>query len=185
MNKYYELDDDLHVKGRWQLAGPVDDEDRDDREFSYGQAIKLRGPLMARIHTSGLALDFTHTVSMVPVLSQRMAEAIRPLIDNHAQMFPVYIPGYRGFEVLNTIMLIPCLDEHLSEFTKWTAEDGRPDKIGDYQMVTRLRIDAHRVPRNLHVFRVKGWKIALIVSQAFVDAILPLNPTGVKLELVT
>lgn len=184
MREYYRLDHELYFQGRWYLDGPADDAARDDREFSYGKSLELRGPLVATIYRAGQPLDFTLTLSQVPILSQRLANAVRHLVQKDAQLFPVQIDRYEGFEVMNTTTLVACLDENRSDFTKWTQEDGRPDKIGHYQMVTRLRLNPQQIPPNLHVFRVLGWKIALIVSQAFVDAVLPLHPTGVKLELV-
>lgn len=184
MSKYYELSEDLYIQGRWVLDGPIDDDLRDEREFKRGQPVVLRGALCAPIHTPGMALDFTFTLSHIPVLSARFAAAVRPLIEQHTQLFPVHIDGYEGFVVMNATSIVCCLDEARSEFQKWTEEDGRPNKIGQYQMVTKLRLDPSQIPQNLHIFRVMGWKIALIVSQAFVDAIMPLKPTGVKLEVV-
>ena len=185
MTNYYELDHDRYITGRWYLDGPVDDNFRDDREFAYGNRVELRGPLRATICKPGKVLDFSLTLSQVPILSMRLANVICHLVEDQAQLLPVDIEGCEGFAVMNTTVLVQCLDENRSEFLKWTENDGRPDKIGHYRMVTRLRLDPNQIPANLHVFRVMGWKIALIVSQAFVDAIRPLNPIGPKLELVT
>jgi hypothetical protein len=185
MMNFYRLDHDRYIKGRWQLDGPVDDENRNENEFWQGESIALRGPLRIPLWSPGTPLDFTMTVSSVPVLSKRLADAVRALVQGHAQLFPVDIEGYHDYEVLNVTERILCMDERRAEFTKWTVEDGRPDKLNHYQMVMKLRIDAKQVPSNMHVFRIKYWELPLIVSQAFVDAILPLNPIGPKLELVT
>ena len=185
MRNFYRLTDDLYIKGRWQLDGPIDDELRNENEFWQGEKIELRGILKAPLWRLGNPLDFTMTVSEVPVFSPRIVAILRPIIGESAQFFPLHIEGYVGFHVLNPIVLLNCLNERTSEFTKWTVEDGRPEKAGHYQMVTRLRIDPDLVPQNIPVFRLNAWRIPLIVSQAFVDAILPLNPTGIKLELVT
>jgi hypothetical protein len=185
MRNYYELDFDRYIQGIWYLDGPVDDDMRDDREFSYGKPLELRGTLKAPIHTPGKRLDFTLTLSQVPILSQRFVTAIRSLVRDHAQLFPVHIEGHEGFEVMNTTVLVPCIDDKRSEFIKWTDKDGRPDLIGHYRMVTRLLLDPIRIPENLHVFRPMFWEMPIIVSQAFVDAIRPLNAIGPKLKLVT
>ena len=185
MNKFYEIGEDMYFKDRWLIDGPADYQGRDEREFRRGTVITLRGPLCIPIYKQGVPLDFTFTLSHVPVLSKRIADAVRDLIQSQSQLFPVQIAEYEGFEVLNATAIVDCVDESRSEFTKWTEADERPEKIGDYQMITRLQLSPFKIPSNLHLFRIKGWKIALIVSQAFVDAILPLNPTGVKLELVT
>ena len=185
MTKYYELDEDLYFPGRWVLDDPVGADHCDGREFRYGNPIIINCPLRAPIHTPGKALDFSYSLSDVPILSERIANAIRDLVGGRAQLFPVDVDELSHFEILNATAVIECFDESRSEFTKWRESDGRPDRIGQYRMVTKLCLDPSKIPPDLHVFRVKGWKIALIVSQAFVDAILPLNPTGVKLKLVT
>ena len=185
MRNYFELDEDLYIKDRWQLAGPIDHEERDEREFSYGNRIELRGLLVARVHTPGTALDFSQTVSVVPIISKRFADAIRKLIADHVQLFPVYIEGHVGFEVMNTCMLISCVDESRSDFTKWTSDSARPDRAGEYHYIRILRLNTDQIPFGVHAFRILHYSGPLIVSQAFVDAILPLNPTGVKLKLVT
>lgn len=185
MDNFYELDHDRYIKERWYLDGPTDDDARDDREFAYGKPLALRGPLMATIYTHGKVLDFTLTLSQVPILSERFAKAIRSLVQSHAQLFPVHIDGHRGFEVMNTTVLVSCIDDRRSEFTKWTDQDGRPDLVGHYRMVTKLILDPSRIPENLHVFRPMFWEMPIIVSQAFVDAILPLHAIGPKLKLVT
>lgn len=185
MRIFYELGEDLRMKGRWHLAGPVDDEQRDEREFIQGKVVNLRSPLNSRIYAHGSPLDFTFTLLQIPIVSPRFANTVRSLVGDQAQWLPVHIDGHEGFEVLNAQQLVRCIDEGRSEFIKWHEEDGRPDKLGGYRMVTRLRLDPTQIPGNLHIFRVMGWKIALIVSQAFVDAIRPLNPIGPKLELVT
>lgn len=185
MRKYYDFREDLYIKGRWFIDGPIDDNERDERDFRHGHRVELRGPLTAPIHTAGIPLDFTLTLGHIPILSKRLADAVHPLVANHAQLFPVQIEGYSGFEVLNPTMLIHCVDEASSEIIRFTEDDGRPDKIGQYLMIRDLKLDANRIPDDLHVFRIMGWELPLIVSQAFVDAIQRLNPIGPKLELVT
>lgn len=185
MKSYYLLDFDRYIKGLWYLDGPIDDALRDEREFRYGYPVELRGPLVAPMHTPGLALDFTLTLSQVPVLSKRFADAIRNLVKDHAQLIPVNIEGYHGYEVLVTTTLLDCVDEERSKFTKWTSDSGRPDKAGDYHNFEVLRLAPSRIPSNVHAFRILGYARPLIVSEAFVDAIRPLNPIGPKLELVT
>ena len=182
MNNYYVLRDDLYVQGRWIIDDPTD---LDGNEVILGRLFDFRRCLKASIHTAGKPLDFTMSLLDIPILSPRFASAIRLLVQDHAQLIPVNIDGYDDFEILITTRLIACIDDNRSEFMKWTEKDGRPELVGHYRMVTNLILDTSKIPANLHVFRPMFWEIPLIVSQAFVDAILPLNPTGVKLKLVT
>lgn len=182
MKNYYALRDDLYIQGRWVIDDPIDCE---GHELTVVRQINFRGGLRAAIHTSGKPLDFTMSLLDVPIMSCRFANAIRHLVEDQAQLIPVCIDGYEGFEVLITTTQIACIDESRSEFIKWTEKDGRPDLLGHYRMVTRLILDPTKIPANLHVFRLMFWEMPLIVSQAFVDAILPLSPIGPKLRLVT
>lgn len=184
MKKYYELNFDRYFKGRWYLDGPHDDDARDEREFRYGLPIKPRGPLRVPIHTAGYPLDITFTLSQVPVISRRVANAIRPLVHNHAQLFPADIKGFEGFEILVPIVRLACVDETRSRFTKWTADGARPDRVGEYHTFEVLYVDPTKIPEEVNVFRILTYTRPLIVSQEFINAILPLEPTGLAFVLV-
>ena len=47
-------------------------------------------------------------------------------------------------------------------------------------MVTRLRIDVSRVPRDADIFRVEGWLVALIVSERLKAAMEAVGCRGAK-----
>ena len=83
--------------------------------------------------------------------------------------------------ILNVVNLVKCLNEDQSSFTKWTEEDGRPDRIGDYRMVTKLRIDPKAAAGN-RLFRVRGWEIALIVNDRVKDCIEGFSESGVTFQ---
>ena len=46
---------------------------------------------------------------------------------------------------------------------KWTLDDHRPDKVGQYRMIVKLVIDSARTG-DASIFRVSGWRVAVIVS---------------------
>jgi hypothetical protein len=88
-----------------------------------------------------------------------------------------------GFEVLNALRVVDCLDERRSEFMKSTDKDQRGDLVGAYRTVTRLRVDPAMVPKDVHAFRIEGWRVALIVSEVVVLAMA--GSVGAKFEAVT
>jgi len=114
-----------------------------------------------------------------------LAHVIEQIANGDIQRLPLDIPGHEGFEVLNSIRLIKCLDETRSEFTKWTDKDHRADLAGQYRMVTKLKIDTSQLPPSCHFFRIEGWPIGLIVSEDVKAAMEHCDCLGAKFEDVT
>jgi anthranilate phosphoribosyltransferase len=61
----------------------------------------------------------------------------------------------------------------------WKAEDGRPEKVGEYRYVHGMRIDPTRVG-DARIFRTWGWRIALVVSEDLKRAIEEAGLTGAR-----
>jgi hypothetical protein len=80
--------------------------------------------------------------------------------------------------LVNLKHCIDCLDEQQSEIMWWTANDGRPDKIGKYRMITKFIVDPMRIGER-HMFRLFGWDIAIIVSHVMKVAFEEHQVTGV------
>lgn len=98
---------------------------------------------------------------------------------SEVQGFPVTIGSLPSeFEILNAMYTEACVDESRSEILRWHAEDGRPDKVGRYRMISNLTVDSSRV-NNRHIFRVKDWEVALIVSEKVSEALQSLPNLGI------
>lgn len=102
----------------------------------------------------------------MPVVRGVLASAIEVVADGDVQRLPLFIPGHDGLEVVNVLRVIKCLDERRSEFTKWTVNDHRSDLAGQYRQVTRLKVHGGSVASDAHVFRIEGWLVGLVVSEA-------------------
>ena len=185
MNKYYRIRDDMSLSGRWHLSTVSSDDGCDDSDFIMGRPASIRTMPVVEVQRPGLSLDFTLTAFNVPVISPRFSDTIRRIVERHAQLIPIRVGAREGYEILNAIRLVRCLDEGRSEFLKWTAEDGRHDLLGHYKMVTRLRIVPEQVPPGLDIFRIEHWEVPLIVSQAFVDAIPTTELIGIVIDPIT
>lgn len=103
------------------------------------------------------------------------------------QAIPVEIDGVdEPYEILNVLDVVDCVDEEKSEFSmcpRWTVEDGRPDKVGDYR-IDSLRIDPIRA--NGHeLFRTKGWLVGLVCSERIRDLLISQGVTGIRFTLVS
>ena len=171
--RYFRLLDDVHVPKRWHL-GEVTVADGTPQEYDN---IRADGTLSVEITDAGRALDFCLTSFAIPVATNAVGERIAAVAGDDLQRFAVNVRGpwsnldKAHFEVLSASRAITCLDERRSEFMKWTESDHRPDLAGAYQMVTELYVDAACIPSSAHLFRIKGWEIALIVSESVKAAI--------------
>jgi hypothetical protein len=116
-------------------------------------------------------LDFTITSFAVPVMTERVAAVVESIAKEDVQLVPVTISGQRGMVVLNVLRVISCVDEQRSEFVKWTENDHRRDLAGQYRQLPKLVLDAGTIPDNVHVFRVAGFLVQLLVSETVKIAI--------------
>src|SRR5438128_781296 len=111
MMKFFRLLDDVHVNGRWHLGNVFQPGGDSSLELWNGVAMKLATPLKAEIDRVGKALDFCLTSFAVPVAKRKLGEAIDAIAGSDLQRFPLEIHGHQGFEVLNCVRVIKCLNE--------------------------------------------------------------------------
>jgi hypothetical protein len=151
-----------------------------------GRIVSESGPLKGTVSHPGRVLDFTLTSFNVPVVRGRVADAVRGVAGSDVQCLPVDIAGQPGMIALNALRVVRCLDETRSEFIKWTNEDRRADLAGQYRQVTKLVLAHDAVPTDAHFFRVEGWLVALVVSEAVKEAMEGIGCLGAKfIELPT
>ena len=125
-------------------------------------------------------MDFSLTSFATPIAREKVARVVAEVAAPDVQLVPVQIPGHDEFFVLSCPRVLRCLDEDRSEYIKWTKQDHRPDFDGQYRSVPKLRIDSKRVPPNVHIFRIEGWNIALIVSEIVKSAMERCRTVGAK-----
>lgn len=184
MPKFYNLDADPSEVYRWYLKSPVNlsGNEVDPRLFTRGKHVDTSSmSLKVPLRRQGEPIDFNFAdFDMVVTPAEFNAELEKLTGSNRIQRIPVSVEGSdKGFEILNTVDLVECVDEAESEFTQWTEEDGRPDKVGQYRMFARLRINGDAAEGH-HLFRVKGWPIALIASEAVKVLVEKMNLSGIK-----
>ncbi|MFO0755162.1 MAG: hypothetical protein U0359_01620 [Byssovorax sp.] len=141
--------------------------------------------LVAEVIRPGRSLDFCLTSFGDPLAREPLARAMVEIVGSDLQCLPVRVGDDKEFSLLNAIRLVQCFDEERSEFLKWTERDNRPDKLGEYRMVTRLRLDARKIPPDAHVFRVELWPVALIVSEVVKATMEHVGCSGAKFREVT
>lgn len=182
--RYFELLDDVTVPNRWHL-GEVTLVDGTEPRLRAGIRFEQADSLTVPVTQPGRVLEFSLTSFAVPVATRQLAEVVAAIAGPDLQCVPVAVAGQQGIVVLNSVRVIGCLDQTRSEYIKWTKQDHRADLAGQFRQVTRLVIDPSGVPSDAHFFRVKGWLVALIVSQAVKDAMERTGCLGAKFLDVT
>lgn len=180
--KYFDLFDDMSIPGRWALRSPVDERGQrvNPWQFDEGRTLQLNGMPTLALARSGLALDFTSTGHAIPIISERFASLLGGLdLSSQIQLIPARVEGrVESFFILNILRIIRCVDDSRSkEVRYWTPEDGQPEKVGEYKVVTGLRIDASKVA-DAHIFRPWGWRVAIIISEHVKQAMEQHGITG-------
>jgi hypothetical protein len=173
--------DDTRHADRWFLDEPraEDGSEIDARDFTYGTPYDGPRPANVPIQYAGKPVAFNLAAFDMPVVSERIAIAIEELAPGQVQRFPVLIDlRIPGYEILNVACTEACLDESRTEVLKWKPEDGHPQKVGQYRMVMNLKIDPARAV-NRHVLRIRGWEVALLVSERVKTALEAIENLGV------
>ncbi len=97
------------------------------------------------------------------------------------QFIPARVEAHPGPHfIFNTLRLIRCIDDaRCAEVRYWRPEDGQSEQVGEYRVVSGLRIDPTKVG-DARVFRTCGWSIALIVSEEVKQAIEAEGVSGTR-----
>ena len=164
---FFEMYDDVYREGRWQLSKVCSPSGLiDGWKFTIGEKYESSEP-MSVTSEGGASMDFNMTGFNVPIISSVGASIIQQYVQDDVQLIPVEIDGSnsRGDKwfIVNVLKKVKCVNEERSLFTKWTDDDGRPDKTGKFRMVVKLAINNSGLD-NIHLFRIEDWKVALIIS---------------------
>jgi len=180
--RYFKLFDDMSTDRRWYLDGPSGPNGEWlGVALNSGRRYEGAEPLTCRIHHVGPPLELTMTEDTVPVLNERVAEIFARHVGGDAQLIPVRATDSDAkLWAINVLAVPDCLDEvRTEEFSRYTAEDGRPERIGKYHMVVGLRIDSVRAGGHA-ILRPRGWDVVVIVNEPLAEA---LQKASVRCEL--
>ncbi len=186
--RYFDLSDDMSIRGRWVLGTPTDPQGQEVEDpwmFYKGQPLPELGRLKLSMDVPGRALDFSLTAFAAPIVHTRVASLFAELAPEEVQSIPVEVEGQsEPFSILVATRLIRCIDDAAcKEVEYWTPEDGRPERVGEYRDVYGMRIDPSKVG-DAKVFRPWGWPIVLIVREDIKDALERMGATGMKFQEV-
>ena len=183
MTDYFELRSNMRIPGRWVLKSPIDTqgEEVDPWQFSEGRVLDLGAGLRLPVSHPGRELDFSLTGLGVVVVHGRVVRLFERLNIPEVQFIPARVEGHaEPWFILNSLRVIRCIDDaRCEEVRYWKPEDGQPDKIGEYRVVSGLRIDPKKVG-DARIFRPWGWTVALVVSEQLKEALEQEGITGTR-----
>lgn len=155
--------------------------------FADGRVLPDSGPIKAQISHPGKKRAFVFAgVEGTPVGSEALANVLRTLAPEDVQLFPVSIEGEpERYFVVNAIKVVDAIDEaRCREVHHDDEDDPAPEYEGEYNWIYGLRIDPSKT-EGAHVFRLKKFKTALIVSEDIKNALERAGNLGVSFERVT
>jgi hypothetical protein len=168
MGRYFKLNDDVSIPGRWELDSPTNErgEEMEPWQFIEGMPLDIGGRMSCRLLRPGRPLDFSEAPPGIPVVGQRVVELLQRLGVEEVQFFPVRVGSQEElYFVLNATRLVDCIDEARCMRTeRWKPEDGRPERVGEYRVVERMRIDPGKVG-GARVFRTWGWPVLVVAAE--------------------
>jgi len=178
---YYRLTDDIHADDHRRLGDILDGEKVVDADLFTTTKTYTDSNRLSVQADDGPDFDFSLAAFDVPIVSAKLARLLQQSTSEEVQLIPVTIGGKAGYFILNTLRKVPCLDESQSVYTKWQESDGRPDRIGQYRMVSELVVDSIEA-LGIDVLRIEGWDVPLVVSDNIVEEMKSSGVRGVILE---
>lgn len=182
MRAYDELRDAMD-RDRWHLDQVLGLDDSFPL-LTRGERFVPTAPLFTEVHSDGPELEFTLSTFGVPIASRRLAEAMARVDSDGLQLVDVDVRGRGPRTILNVVRVVDCFDESGSDFRRWSAEHGRPDRIGEYREVNRLALDAVRIPAGAHIFRVARYRRPIIVSDRMRQTMLAAGSDGAEFATI-
>jgi hypothetical protein len=182
MDSYSRVLVDSAVRDLWFLGKPIqpDAKSMDARRFTSCERVgAVDLPLWLPIERPGRPARLTLGAFDMPVADRALAASLDEAAGSDIQLVPAIAQDGTELAIVNVLSCVGCLDETKTVGDKWTELHGRPDLIGRYRTITHLFIDPSRIDKE--VFRVQGWKVALIVSDRLAKATGLATVEGVRL----
>ncbi len=183
MARYFELMDDRRSHSRWHLGCPVDEQGQeiDFWHFKEGKVLDLGCVPRFPVDVPGHPLDYCWAAFSIPVVHERVVQLFERLGVQEVQFIPVQVEGHEApYFILNALRIIRCIDDaRCKRVVYWKPEDNRPDKLGEYRVVSGLRVDPNKVG-DTRIFRPWGWRVALILSEDLKQALEAEGLTGTR-----
>ncbi|NYE59407.1 hypothetical protein FHW58_000559 [Duganella sp. 1224] len=168
MTKYYEWYFNQTVDRGWFLAEPEDSFGTVISPWKFKSCEPLSpflDDLSARVLRSGEVTGVAFGAFDLIYAMREWADILQEIGRADIELIPVKVVGTEVvISLVNVIREIRCIDEERSEFSKWELDSIRPDKVGEFKVITKMVIDTSLVC-GAHIFRPSGYHLSVIVSE--------------------
>jgi hypothetical protein len=159
-------------------------------DLMAGQLIDSCPEIVAH-HEAGTAqVDFPLTSPDLPVHSLKLKRIIEQDELTKVQYLPLTIMRrgqnnlVEGYSVANYLNVIDGVDRQASVYQVWTEDnlvfwEKRPYLLGTFRDIPKLVLNSARV-RDVPLFRLKGWELAVIVREDLKQAMEAATITGCR-----
>jgi len=147
--------------------------------FTHCEHWNCDEPLFSSLRQIGTATSILLGAFDIVYADPRLSEAIEEIVRDDIQRIPLSIINrIEDQEIINIVREVDCFSEsETTAFSRWTAADGRPEKIGDYKRVGGLRIDPEKVG-DADIFRISRYNMPVIVSGRIRQLIMEFQDTA-------
>lgn len=178
--RFYRMTADMNIEHR--LLGEMTDPEGvmlPYAAFVRGRRYHGLTPVTARVYHPGSRRDVTYGEGDMIAMRRGLAERFAERGPDHVQLVPLRIDGDPDdWCIVNVVTLRDCLDLTRSQVVLRARAEAplQPEEI-NYGHVRNLHIDPARVD-GAHIFRVKHFWQALIISDAVVDVLRRAEAVG-------
>lgn len=181
----------LHFDSRdaeqWFLGAPVDHADQtlDPRIFTDCRRLGDLGPLRVPIQERGCPCAVSFGPFDLPIVTAHLGSLLVGAAPGDVELVPVNVEGERAdYHILNVVTCLDCIDPDRTDGERWTIEDGRPEKIGQYSMIIDLKLDPGCV-KGPRIFRVEGWEVVIAVTEDIRTLLERAGVSGARFDPLT
>ncbi|WP_328701064.1 imm11 family protein [Corallococcus silvisoli] len=168
---------------RWLIETPTRTSGEEFDEpwlFTDGHVLPDPGSIKSQVSHPGTKRAFVFGgVERTPIVSEALANVFQTLAPDDVQLFPVTVEGEsERYFVVNAIKVVDAIDEAgCREVHHYDEDDPSTDYPGEYNWIYGLRIDPLKT-EGAHVFRLKKFKTAFIVSEEVKNALEGVGDLG-------
>ena len=178
---YYRLTDDINHPNRWYLG---DAAFTDNWELS--QHLNPEREYEIKVYRDGSEMDYTCNEAYgVSVVSKKFKEALSDVSNITFAKANIIGKGASGeFFIMAVPKELECISEEESKFQKFEVNDPvRPDKAGEYRAFCKMAVNPAKCA-GFSIFRVKGFRIAIVVSAEIKQKLESAGVSGAKFKRV-
>jgi hypothetical protein len=185
MDHYFKITPDFTFDDQCLLSEPLGNDGRElhPTHITQPRPISPQAASHADIISPGALLGLNLTAGCFPIVRKDISEQVSKFCGGELQRLKINISGDENFELWNVLKCVDCIDEERSDFSRWTADDGILEKIGDYRFnVLKIK---HAAAQAHHLFRVLHCESVLVCSSAIKEIIECFKGHGKKFVNLT